>query len=101
VDDLVWLWLLHQPVASLDIRSRGKLGPKFYGPFCVVEKLGEVAYKLELPARAWFHDVLHVGLLKPDRGMTPEGPGVLPLLKHGRISPQPAEVIKGRIARGI
>lgn len=36
VGQWVWLRLLHRPVASLDIRGRGKLGPKFYGPFKVL-----------------------------------------------------------------
>jgi hypothetical protein len=43
--DWVWLRLLHRPVASMDIRGRGKLGSKFYGPFYVLERLGNVAYK--------------------------------------------------------
>jgi hypothetical protein len=33
VGELAWLWLLHRPIASLDVCGRGKLGPKFYGPF--------------------------------------------------------------------
>jgi hypothetical protein len=31
-DDKVWLCLLNRLLASLDIKGRGKLGPKFYGP---------------------------------------------------------------------
>jgi hypothetical protein len=31
--DWVWLHLLHCPIASLNVASRGKLGPKFYDPF--------------------------------------------------------------------
>jgi hypothetical protein len=42
----VWLRLLHQPIASLDVKNRGKLRPKFYGPFKIVEKIGDVAYRL-------------------------------------------------------
>jgi hypothetical protein len=29
----VWLRLLHRPIASLEVKNTGKLGPKFYGPF--------------------------------------------------------------------
>ncbi|WVZ98182.1 LOW QUALITY PROTEIN: hypothetical protein U9M48_043651, partial [Paspalum notatum var. saurae] len=36
----VWLRLLHRPAASLDIRSQGKLGPRFYGPFKVLDRGG-------------------------------------------------------------
>jgi hypothetical protein len=52
VHDWVWLRLLNRPVASLDITGRGKLGPRFYGPFKIIERVGDVAYKLELPAEA-------------------------------------------------
>jgi hypothetical protein len=33
VGDWVWLRLLHQPVQSLEPRAKGKLGPRYVGPF--------------------------------------------------------------------
>jgi hypothetical protein len=48
--DWVWLCLLHQPMASLNIKCRGKLQPKFFGPFKILSCVGEAADKLELPA---------------------------------------------------
>jgi hypothetical protein len=99
--DWVWLRLLHRPVASLNIHGRNKLSPKFYGLFRVLERVGEVAYKLELPPGARLHNVLHVGLLKPHKGAPPSTPGVLPPTVHGCACPQPAKVIKGRLARGV
>jgi hypothetical protein len=59
----VWLCLLHRPMVSLDVRGCRKLGPKFYGPFEVEERVGEMAYKLKLPASARIHIVFDVGLL--------------------------------------
>jgi hypothetical protein len=38
-----WLRLLHRPIASLQGASRGKLGPKFYGLFRVLERVRTVA----------------------------------------------------------
>lgn len=96
----VWLRLLHRPVASLHVKGRGKLGPKFFGPFRVVAHGGDVAYKLELLAGARLHDVFHVVLLKPFHGVPPSQPATLPELLHGRVVVQPAKAIKGRLARG-
>jgi hypothetical protein len=100
IGDWVWLRLINRPVASLDIKGHNKLGPHFYGPFQIAEKIGEVAYKLNRPTGAKLHNVFHVGLLKPYHGTPPAGPGVLPTIKNGRACPQPTEVIKGRLAQG-
>ncbi|GKA16554.1 hypothetical protein Tco_0696301 [Tanacetum coccineum] len=45
--------------------KRGKLNPRYVGPFKVLEKVGEVAYKLELPEELIrVHNTLHVSHLK-------------------------------------
>ncbi|XP_071680377.1 uncharacterized protein [Lolium perenne] len=44
---------------------KGKLAPRYIGPFKVLARRGEVSYQLELPAElADFHDVFHISLLR-------------------------------------
>ncbi|CAL5428555.1 unnamed protein product [Camellia sinensis] len=41
------------------------MSPRYIGPFEVLERVGEVAYRLALPPQlAGIHDVLHVSMLR-------------------------------------
>jgi hypothetical protein len=44
---------------------KGKLTPRFIGPFKILQRVGPVAYKVDLPPQlARVHDVFHVSLLR-------------------------------------
>ena len=45
--------------------ARAKLLPKFVGPYKIIELVGKVAYRLELPESTKIHPVFHVLLLFP------------------------------------
>jgi hypothetical protein len=46
-------------------RVKGKLAPRYIGPFPILEKCGTVAYKLDLlPSLTGVHDIFHVSQLK-------------------------------------
>ncbi|KAM6541942.1 hypothetical protein CsatB_006389 [Cannabis sativa] len=45
--------------------KKGKLSPRFIGPFEILEKVGQVAYRLALPpSLSAVHNVFHVSMLR-------------------------------------
>ena len=63
-NDLVYLRL--EPYKQSTLKGKGdkKLKPKFYGPYRIIRKVGEVAYELELSENSKVHNAFHVSCLK-------------------------------------
>ncbi|CAN7105471.1 unnamed protein product [Brassica rapa subsp. narinosa] len=64
VGDLVYLKMITFK-GRVRISRRRKVDPRYLGPFKVIERVGMVAYKLDLPAKMdAFHNVFHVSQLR-------------------------------------
>lgn len=49
---------------SIANKSNAKLAYKLFGQFLVLEKIQEVAYKMQLPPQLRIHNIFHVSQLK-------------------------------------
>jgi hypothetical protein len=94
-----WVYLRLQPFrqSSMPRNKNGKLAYKYFGPFKILRKMGEVAYQLDLPKKAQIHSTFHVSLLKKwvGKGTIPEPR--LPILEPKQKSqPEPAKILDRR-----
>ena len=72
IGDMVLVKLQPYRQHSMSLRKNQKLGLRYFGPFLVFEKIGEVAYKLLLRPFARIHPVFHCSQLKLCKGDHPQ-----------------------------
>ncbi|GAV58811.1 Chromo domain-containing protein, partial [Cephalotus follicularis] len=72
-----------------------KLSSRFYGPFKILQRVGPIAYKLELPDGSRIHPVFHVSLLKKKIGKEVAVQTTLPALQYedDSLMPSPQQAI--------
>ena len=64
VGDHVFLKVMPK-IGVIRFDKRGKLSPRFIGPFEILERIGVVAYRLTLlPSMSSVHEVFHVSMLR-------------------------------------
>jgi len=64
IGDYVYLKLQPYEQSTVSKSHFNKLHLKFFRPFPIIDKVGEVAYKLQLPSDAAIHNVFYVSQLK-------------------------------------
>ena len=78
-------------------KKDNKLSPKYYGPYKVLQNIGSMSYKLELPTSSQVHPVFHVSCLKKvidDK--LPVQTILLELDEEGKIILEPEEITEIR-----
>ena len=102
VGDLVFLKLHPYRQQTAFKRAHQKLASRFYGPYPVIQKIGAVAYKLQLPEGARIHPVFHVSLLKNFVGELAEPSQELPPVnEEGVVILEPQHILDTRwVKRG-
>jgi hypothetical protein len=95
--DQVFLHLQPYKQTSLKDKVPQKLAPKFYGPYQIIQCIGQVTYKLALPTHSKIHPVFHVSCLKKVVGSNCKVQTNLPELdEEGSIWLQPEAVLDTR-----
>jgi len=98
VGDMVYLKIQPYRHTSLSLHNCIKLHSKFYGPFRVLEKIGNTAYKLLLPDGCQLHPVFHVSQLKQHIGPSVIPSPELPLIDDkGNIKVAPMAILERRM----
>eukprot|EP00253_Pinus_taeda_P036062 PITA_36062 len=95
-----WVFPRLQPYKQMSLKQAkkdNKLSPKYYGPYKVLQKIGTMAYKLELPAASRLHPVFHVSCLNKVIGdKLPVQTILSELDEEGKIILEPEAVIETR-----
>lgn len=90
----------HVLLSTRNLMSRmvgsSKFLPRFIGPFKIIDRINEVAYKLELPEPLKMHNVFHVSLLEEYKNREEGGtihPPPLPQIIDGQLEYEVEQIL--------
>lgn len=73
---------------------------KYFGPYQILARIGQVAYKLRLPAGTMIHPVFHVSLLKKKVGSNIAVTTELPKVgQEGQLLAYPVKVLDRKMVK--
>lgn len=97
VGDMVYLKMKPYRVTALGTPQARKLTSKWYGPFRVTKRVGEVSYELHLPPEAKLHNVFHVSHFKKHLGPLAIANPKFPMVTaSGKMKLAPIDVLQRR-----
>ncbi|KAJ1690028.1 hypothetical protein LUZ63_014183 [Rhynchospora breviuscula] len=97
-----WVYLCVKPYRQVSLGTTGnqKLNARYCGPFEVLDCIGKVAYKLNLPAESQIHPVIHVSQLKKHIGRQHTPSPFLPWLgADGCLRVGPEKILDRRLVK--
>lgn len=98
IGDFVYLKLQPYRQTSIQFRASVKLAPRFFGPYKVLERVGAVAYRLELPLGTRIHNIFHVSQLRKHHRSLPASSFPLPPTTDDAVFiPQPESILDRRM----
>ena len=94
-----WVYLRLQPYKqqSVAYRASHKLSPRFFAPFKILQRVGPVAYSLDLPTSSCIHPAFHVSCLKAKLGHNSAPlPSLLSVTSQGILALEPVAILQTR-----
>ena len=91
-----------QPYAQASAVNRlyPKLAYKYFGPITILERIGSVAYRLDLPPNSLVHPVFHISQLKPfTPNHTPVFANITKLADLSVVSLAPKKILQRRLVK--
>lgn len=96
-----WVYVCLHPYKQMTSRlsKHNRLSPRYFGPYQVLQRIGQVAYKLQLPTGSKIHDVFHVSLLKEKVSEQVPTSSTLPTISPALqcVHPRPAAILHSRV----
>lgn len=100
VGDWVYLRLRPYRQMSVAVRRNLKLSARYFGQFQITQKVGSVAYKLDLPPNSKIYPIFHVSCLKKQLGArTQPNPNLPSMMADGTLAPKIKAVLQRRMVK--
>ncbi|XP_074317962.1 uncharacterized protein LOC141654744 [Silene latifolia] len=84
---------------SLAFRASAKISPRYFGPFPIIARVGNVAYKLQLPPEAKIHPVFHISVLRKHEGPLPSVCSVPDIDEQQQLRAEPFALLDRKLVK--